>query len=345
MRKITVLLIMVSILFPCKLLSQTKITGTRGKVIEVLDGNTIRIDKGIIVDMHGIDDNINGKKYLEQQVKGKEITLIADSKDPVQTYRSNQAKVKAYVRLVGRPGSLNGRMLASRISNFVVGSMTDSIVPYKKYVSSLERPKLSKTELLVKVKSASFRICTNSGTGTGFFISDDGLALTNNHVLDGSESATIYMFGEDGEINPYDARRVSQIIVTYPGQFVDFTIFRVELHSGEKTNYLPLVGQHVNDGEDVAKIGCPLGENAHYATGNLSNYKYDDDGCYLIHTIPTNPGDSGGPVVNFKGEAVGVNQSIRINQQFSSPGQGMAYAVDVVQIAKWLKCKGIVYGK
>ena len=108
---------------------------------------------------------------------------------------------------------------------------------------------------------------------------------------------------------------------------------------------MPLVSQHANDGEDVAKIGCPLGENAHYATGTLSNYKYDEDGCYLIHTIPTNPGDSGGPVVNFKGEVVGINQSIRINQQFSSPGQGMAYAVDVVQIAEWLKSKGIVYGK
>ena len=102
MRKITVLLIMVSILFPCKLLSQTKITGTRGKVIEVLDGNTIRIDKGITIDLHGIDDNSNGKKYLEQQVLGKTVTLIADTKDPIQTYRSSQAKVKAYVFFKGR---------------------------------------------------------------------------------------------------------------------------------------------------------------------------------------------------------------------------------------------------
>lgn len=80
----------------------------------------------------------------------------------------------------------------------------------------------------------------------------------------------------------------------------------------------------------------------------MSNY---NEGYFFTHSISSNHGDSGGPVANFYGEVVGINQSIEFNESLTKmsgslqKAEGIAYAVDAMLIRELLDYNGIKYGK
>lgn len=329
-----------------------KIDGTKGRVIEVIDGNTIKLHSGLVVNIYGIKDTEHSREYLEKYVKGKNVTLRVDSKAYRKTYRNSSTTVSAYVKLADRPGSIAGDMLRGDFAELEIGTMKDSVDNYASYTQKKRSRLLTSSELLTRIKPATFLIMVkmNDGsahTGTGFFISDRGLALTNNHVLNyDAAQAQIAFLGENGQIDESNVYPIYRILHSVGGQKIDYTIFEVQMN-GAKTDYIPLASKHPNDGDQVAKLGCPVGLVGNFQTGVLSNYF---DG-YFSHSISSNHGDSGGPVVNFYGEAVGVNQSIEFNQSLSQmsgslqKAEGVAYAVDIDVIKQWLEENDIPYGR
>lgn len=328
---------------------ERKITGTTGEVVSVINGNTLELQNGLTVELLGVEPSDLGKRYMEQHVKGRNITLIADKQDYVQTYTTAFTTVRAYVKVAGEPGSLNGKLLMERWANGVnPNNLRDSAKVYNSYWNgSGTRVLLTDAELQMKMKPATFCIMTESSVGTGFFINDNGLALTNNHVYDGSESAVVMFFGENGTIDQNNYRKISRVLYTCNGEKVDFTIFQVALDGGEKVPYLKLCNKHASDGERIAKIGCPASTVCNFQTGNLSNY---NDG-FFTHSIASNHGDSGGPVANFYGEVIGINQSIEENESLTrmtgsfQKAEGIAFAVDAMLIRELLDSAGIKYGK
>ncbi len=328
-----------------------RITGTEGIVSSIENGNTIRLQNGLTVTLIGVSPSEIGKKYMEANLKGKSVRLVADSRDPKQTYRSTATTVRAYAKVPGTLRSINGALLEGSLSNGLNSQgLYDSAAVFKRYLDDPVHPLLTKAELLSKIKPATFYIQTDDGAGTGFFINDSGLALTNNHVLNNSSTkVAVAFFGENGTLDMTNIRPVNRIVFSYTDKDkIDFTIFEVAINGGEKTPYIPICKKHILEGDDVAKLGCPAGTVGNFQTGTLSNY---NEGGYLTHSISSNHGDSGGPVVNFRGEVIGINQSIEINRSFSyatnsiQKAEGIAYAVDIQLIKQLLDENHISYGK
>lgn len=321
-----------------------KVDGIQSKVQKVLTGNEIELNNGLTVEILGIKPTEHTKVYLEKQVKGETVTVITDSRQK-QFIKSYKTKVKAYVKLKGDKYCISGKLLLNGTASLRQTAVHDSLEHFKTYLGG-ERPMMSQTELLTYMKPATFMIyCQDESLGTGFFINENGLALTNNHVYDGSQNAIICFFGEDGKLDVTNYRKINRMFYTVSTgerDRIDFTVFQVQLDNGEKVRYMPLVKQHARDGERIAKIGCPLGTSlCNFQPGTLSHY---NEG-YFTHSIPTNHGDSGGPIVNFKGEVIGVNQSIEFNNVIQEQAKNIAYGVDAVLIRKVLEENNIQYGR
>lgn len=324
-----------------------KVDGIQSKVQKILSGNEIELKNGLTVEILGIKPTEHTKDYLEKQVKGEMVIVIADSRQRqfIKTYRT---KVKAYVKLKGEKYCISGKLLLNRTADLRQTAVHDSLEHFITYVTPTPgpRPPMSQTELLTYMKPATFMIyCQDKSLGTGFFINDNGLALTNNHVYDGSQNAVIYFFGDDGKLDATNYRYINRVLYTVrtgEKERIDFTVFQVQLDNGEKVRYLPLIEERERDGEKIAKIGCPLGTAlCDFQPGTLSHY---NEG-YFTHNIPTNHGDSGGPIANFRGEVVGVNQSIDFNDVIREQAKGISYGVDAVLIRQVLDENNIQYGR
>ena len=325
-----------------------KCDGIQSKVQKVIDGNTIELKNGLKVELLGIKPTEHTKKYLEKHVQNETIIVIADSKQKqyIKTYKT---KIKAYVKVKGERLCISGKMLLDKTAELRQTAVKDSLQSFREKALYENRRAMSLPELHTYLKDRTFKIQLADGSsGTGFFINDNGLALTNNHVFDGSQAATILFFGENGTINTANTRSAGDIVKTYTdNHYIDFTIFYVNLISGEKVKYIPLIRQHEKEGEKLAKLGSPLREAENFQDGTLSTY-YNG---FFTHNCGTGHGDSGGPVVNMKGEVVGINQSGE--QDYAQQPDGsivivpskIVNAVDAVLIRDFLDENEIAYGR
>ncbi len=322
-----------------------KVVGIRSKVVKVVSGNEVELKNGLRVELLGIQPTEDTEKYLEKHVVGKEVKVISDSKQP-QFIKLYKTKVKAYLKIKGDRYCIAGKMLLDRTATLRQTAVHDSLQSFISYARDEERRTMTLPELHTYLKDRTFKIVMEDGSGTGFFINDDGLALTNNHVYDGTEDAVVLFFGEGGTINTSDTRSAGKVIETNDGRYIDFTIFYVNLKNGEKVKYIPLIREHEKEGEKLAKLGSPLNETDNFQDGILSTY-YDG---FFTHNCGSGHGDSGSPIVNLKGEAVGINQSIEYDHVVQPDGSTVfvqskiSNAVDAVLIRDYLDEKGIKYG-
>jgi S1-C subfamily serine protease len=132
-------------------------------------------------------------------------------------------------------------------------------------------------------------------SGSGFFLDRQGLIATSHHVLAGHSRAIIRTFnGDEGEI----------IEVTHDDPSLDLTIARTSLRAS-----VPLTlgdSNKVRVNERVVTIGTALGNQHFYSTGSVSAMRNAGDIQLLQITAPITPGTSGGPVLNQRGEVIGI---------------------------------------
>ncbi len=138
---------------------------------------------------------------------------------------------------------------------------------------------------------------TDSGTllGSGFIISNDGKIVTNLHVVRDLKTATVHLA---------DGQTFDSISVIATDQRRDLAIVQIAAFD---VPYLTLGNSNsVTVGERVMVIGNPRGLEGTVTAGILSSVR-DDDGHKILQTdAAVNPGNSGGPLVNSKGQAIGV---------------------------------------
>lgn len=135
----------------------------------------------------------------------------------------------------------------------------------------------------------------DDGFGSGFFVSDDGLILTNAHVV--ADNTTLQVVLLDG--------RTIEGVVQERAEKLDLAL--VDL-PGSGYPVLPLSTEHdaVRVGAWAASIGHGRGGIWTYTTGMVSN-RYADRSATVFQTqIPVNPGNSGGPVLDRSGAVIGV---------------------------------------
>jgi serine protease Do len=157
--------------------------------------------------------------------------------------------------------------------------------------------------------------------GTGFIIRDDGLIVTNNHVVEGADEIEIQINEKSDKI--YKAKVIGS------DERTDIALLRIE---GKNFPALSLgSSKDAEVGEWVAAFGNPFGQG-HTMTKGIISAKgralAEINRFPMIQTdAPINPGNSGGPLVNSKGQVIGVNSAIDPRAQ----GIGFAIPIDEVK--------------
>lgn len=163
-------------------------------------------------------------------------------------------------------------------------------------------PAIKRTELVQPVVKRTLpgvvEVATPRGKGTGFVIDSRGLLLTNRHVVG--------RFPEvDVKFN--DGRTLRAKVI---GKTADLDVALLEIQNNQsKTKYsaLPLcIKKTATVGEDIIVIGNPLGLQSTTTRGIISGVRNEDGSTMLQIDAPVNPGNSGGPIVNYNGEVLGI---------------------------------------
>ncbi len=157
--------------------------------------------------------------------------------------------------------------------------------------------------------------------GTGFIIREDGLILTNNHVIAGADKIQVQLSEKD---KLYDAKLIGS------DERTDIALIKITTKDKLPTAQLGN-SKELEVGEWVAAFGNPLGQG-HTMTKGIISAKGREIGEInkfpLIQTdTPINPGNSGGPLVNMRGQVIGVNSAIAASAQ----GIGFAIPIDDVK--------------
>ena len=173
-----------------------------------------------------------------------------------------------------------------------------------------------------------------TGQGSGFFISADGYAVTNNHVVDGADKVEVTT--DDGKT--YSAK----VIGTDPR--TDVALIKVE--GGSNFPFAKLSDSKPRIGDWVLAVGNPFGLGGTVTAGivsasgrDIGNGPYDD---FIQIDAPVNKGNSGGPAFNTEGEVMGVNTAI---YSPSGGSVGIAFSIPastVKTVIAQLKDKGSV---
>src|SRR6202790_117618 len=175
---------------------------------------------------------------------------------------------------------------------------------------------------------------TITGEGSGFFISADGYAVTNNHVVDRAQSVQVTT--DDGTI--YTAK----VVGTDPK--TDLALIKVD---GKKDlPYVKFADRLPQVGDWVVAVGNPFGLGGTVTAGIVSARgrdigagSYDD---YIQIDAPINKGNSGGPAFDVDGNVIGVNTAI-FSPSGGSVGIAFAIPADTVKsVGSQLKDKGSV---
>ncbi|MGE5605786.1 MAG: tetratricopeptide repeat protein [Bacteroidota bacterium] len=152
------------------------------------------------------------------------------------------------------------------------------------------------------------------GQGSGFFINKNGEAITSRHVLEGAVRAEIKTM--DGTIYP-----IAKIIT----EDKDSDIIKIEVIIPEnRVRFLEVSASFPEVGERVVVIGSPLGLEQTVSDGIVSAVrKIPIFGKIIQISAPISPGSSGSPVINLKGEVIGVATFQMVegqNLNFAIPG-------------------------
>ncbi len=170
------------------------------------------------------------------------------------------------------------------------------------------------------------------GVGSGFFISDDGYVLTNHHVV--ADATEIFVTLTDG--------REFRAKVIGSDERTDVALLRVD---AKDLPFLPIGDpKALKKGQWVLAIGSPFGLESTVTSGIVSALGRDT-GDYLpfIQTdVAVNPGNSGGPLLNLKGEVVGINSQI-ISRSGGSMGISLAIPItEAMSVVEQLRTSGKV---
>jgi hypothetical protein len=164
--------------------------------------------------------------------------------------------------------------------------------------------------------------------GTGFFIDSLGKGVTNYHVLAGASKAQITM--SDGREYPIERLWAMD-------ELHDVIGFAIRNTSKQKFKFLKLNSKSPQLGEEVFTIGNPSGLSFTTSNGIVSSVREDEkDGTIIQTTTPISPGSSGSPLLNLKGQVIGIISFSYVN------GQNLNFAFSSKYITS-MKDNGVNY--
>lgn len=184
--------------------------------------------------------------------------------------------------------------------------------------SSASTPEPSVSRAVDEILPSVARILTDYGMGSGVIIDKKGYILTNNHVVEGTETIMVILSDEQ------------EYFATVLGrdEISDLAILKIDGDGLQAADFGK--SSELNLGDGVIAVGFPLDleGSATISSGIASAFRDDKEvGITYIQTdAAINPGNSGGPLVNMKGEVVGINTFILLETE------GLNFAIDISSI-------------
>ena len=176
-----------------------------------------------------------------------------------------------------RPSSISGDLVANKSTG---GSKMDGAEIFKKY------------------SNAVFMIFTTDGNnvyqGSGFFIGDDGLAVSNYHVFKGTT------IGDEAIKMPGDDTAYKVADIYQRSEEEDFILFRVDYNNSSS---IPIADKKPQIGDKVFAIGSPQGLENTFSSGEVSQWRGEN---LMQISALIDHGSSGGALINEDGEVVGI---------------------------------------
>ncbi|MCT8138197.1 trypsin-like peptidase domain-containing protein [Anaerobacillus sp. CMMVII] len=172
--------------------------------------------------------------------------------------------------------------------------------------------RLSQLEEVKEYKQAVVTVQGERSRGTGFSISDDGLIVTNHHVIEGQNKIMVGF--HQGELFE------GEVISSYPE--IDIAFLRV---SGKDLPYLPLSENAGLKNENIYVIGNPLSWTQIANEGEI----LENEDLTII-SAPIYRGNSGSPVINMEGEVVAVVFAKRRTTAYGGKSVGLAVPIEIV---------------
>ncbi len=231
--------------------------------------------------------------------------------------------------LVAAPMTAEAAVAAMDFSDLVTAVSPGVVrVNVTKEVSEEELAQAQTAELLrqffgnrINIPRSQIPPAIEHAYGTAFFVTSDGYLLTNHHVVEGADKITVTL----NDRTELDATLVGS------DERSDVAVLKVISPNGRQFPALPIGdSNHVKVGEPVLAIGSPFGFDYSASAGIVSaksrNFSRDISVPFIQTDVALNPGNSGGPLFNQKGEVIGINSRI-----FSGTGgyMGLSFSIPI----------------
>lgn len=182
---------------------------------------------------------------------------------------------------------------------------------------------LTPREIAQKAFKSTLLISTEDGTGqplslgSGFLI-DDKIIVTNYHVVKNSKGGFVKLIGNDKKF------RISGFLEI--NEKYDLAILKIDGIVAQKMTLGDFASLEV--GDNVYAVGNPRGLEGTFSQGIVSGIRDYENEKLLQITAPISPGSSGGPVLNSRGEVIGVAVSSITN------GQNLNFAIPISKVTE-----------
>ena len=183
---------------------------------------------------------------------------------------------------------------------------------------------LSGQEIFKRYSPAVFMVYTSTGyqyfQGSGFFVSSDGLAVSNYHVFEGTSVGAEVIVLSDGTRLKLDE------VITKDIEN-DLIVFRVA-STRNNFSFIPVSRRQVQVGDKAYAIGSPQGLENTFSSGEISQLRGNN---VIQISVPIDHGSSGGALINEYGEVIGVTSG-----GYDTSGANLNFAVSVDPIRRYI---------
>lgn len=255
----------------------------------------------LVLTLISCGDRVGGARYGQRP--------IVQNQKTQRSHRSSRSNG----RNNSEQGSRNDKRQRSEQSQTVISTA----VPSK---GEIDGP-----DMFEKYNSAVFMVYTSDGwngyQGSGFFISSDGVAVSNYHVFEGTSIG-----GEQIKLTDDKVYKIKEVLAKNSDD--DIIVFRVD-GKGRNFNCIPIAKQTPRVGEKVFALGSPRGLENTFSSGEISQIRDND---LLQISVPIDHGSSGGVLLNTRGEAVGITSA-----GIDESGANLNFAININVLKRYVK--------